>query len=134
MSCLCLSTMLLPLQKNLLNSAVMVSSFLMKVMQQTYLQKFYNNDPVVAYGVNRDIPYQIIYVYHSEAMIMAIKALVDQGIYHIDYIDDIYTNDTRQIAKKYAIAQYCNEHKIDYRIIDSTSLNAIETESSVKQF
>src|SRR5699024_3127141 len=96
--------------------------------------EIYNNVPVVAYGVNRDIPYPIINVNHSEAMIMAIKALVDQGIDHIDYIGDIYTNDTRQIAKKEAIAQYCNEHKIDYRIIDSTSLNAIETESSVKQF
>ena len=64
---------------------------------------------------------------------MAIEALVDQDIDHIDYIGDIHTNDTRQIAKE-AIAQYCDKHKINYRIIDSTSLNAIETESAVKQF
>ncbi|MGX0345949.1 DNA-binding LacI/PurR family transcriptional regulator [Staphylococcus cohnii] len=96
--------------------------------------EIYNNVPVVAYGVDRDIPYPIINVNHSEAMIMAIEALVDQDIDHIDYIGDIHTNDTRQIAKKEAIAQYCDKHKINYRIIDSTSLNAIETESSVKQF
>src|SRR5699024_7774881 len=72
-------------------------------------------------------------VNHSEAMIMAIEALVDQEIDHIDYIGDIHTNDTRQIAKKEAIAQYCDKHKINYSIIDSTSLNAIEKKSDIKQ-
>ena len=62
--------------------------------------EIYNNVPVVAYGVDRDIPYPIINVNHSEAMIMAIEALVDQDIDHIDYIGDIHTNDTRQIAKR----------------------------------
>ena len=96
--------------------------------------EIYNNVPVVAYGVNRDIPYPMINVNHSEAMIMAIKALVNQGVNSIDYIGDIHTSDTRQIAKKETITQYCEKHHIAYRIIDSTSLNAIETESSVKHF
>src|SRR5699024_2223118 len=90
--------------------------------------EIYNNVPVVAYGVDRDIPYPLINVNHSEWMIRAIEGLDDQDIDHIDYIGDIHTNDTRQIAKKEAIAQYCDKHKINYRIIDSTSLNAIETE------
>src|SRR5699024_5372996 len=42
--------------------------------------EIYNNAPVVAHGVNRDIPHPIINANHSEAMIMAIKALVHQGI------------------------------------------------------
>ncbi|WP_432724083.1 LacI family DNA-binding transcriptional regulator [Staphylococcus equorum] len=95
--------------------------------------EIYNNVPVVAYGVDRDIPYPIINVNHAEAMIMAINALLEQGIQTIDYIGDINTNDARQIAKKDAITDYCNAQNITYRIIDSNGLNAIEAEASVKQ-
>ncbi|WP_253345429.1 LacI family DNA-binding transcriptional regulator [Staphylococcus equorum] len=95
--------------------------------------EIYNNVPVVAYGVDRDIPYPIINVNHAEAMIMAINALLEQGIQTIDYIGDINTNDARQIAKKDAITNYCNAQNITYRIIDSNGLNAIEAEASVKQ-
>ncbi len=95
--------------------------------------EIYNNVPVVAYGVDRDIPYPIINVNHAEAMIMAINALLEQGIQTIDYIGDINTNDARQIAKKNAITDYCNAQNITYRIIDSNGLNAIEAEASVKQ-
>ncbi|MDG0842972.1 LacI family DNA-binding transcriptional regulator [Staphylococcus equorum] len=96
--------------------------------------EIYNNVPVVAYGVDRDIPYPIINVNHAEAMIMAINALLEQGIQMIDYIGDINTNDARQIAKKDAIINYCKEQNIAYRIIDSRGLNAIEAEASVKQY
>ncbi|HLR19046.1 MAG TPA: LacI family DNA-binding transcriptional regulator [Staphylococcus sp.] len=96
--------------------------------------EIYENVPVVAYGVYRDIPYPIINVNHAEAMVMAINALRDQGIRTIDYIGNMNTNDTRQIAKKEAIRDYCNEQGIDYRIIDSNGLNAIEAEASVKKF
>lgn len=96
--------------------------------------EIYNNVPVVAYGVDRDIPYPIINVNHAEAMIMAINSLLAQGIQRIDYIGDINTNDTRQIAKKDAISNYCKDQNIAYRIIDSHGLNAIEAESSVKQY
>lgn len=95
--------------------------------------EIYNNVPVVAYGVDRDIPYPIINVNHAEAMIMAINALLEQGIQTIDYIGDINTKDARQIAKKDAITDYCNAQNITYRIIDSNGLNAIEAEASVKQ-
>lgn len=95
--------------------------------------EIYNNVPVVAYGVDRDIPYPIINVNHAEAMIMAINALLEQGIQTIDYIGNINTNDARQIAKKDAITDYCNAQNITYRIIDSNGLNAIEAEASVKQ-
>lgn len=95
--------------------------------------EIYNNVPVVAYGVDRDIPYPIINVNHAEAMIMAINALLEQGIQTIDYIGDINTNDARQIAKKDAITNYCNAQNITYRIIDSNGLNAIEAEAFVKQ-
>ncbi|MEK4562737.1 LacI family DNA-binding transcriptional regulator [Staphylococcus sp. FSL K6-3157] len=95
--------------------------------------EIYNNVPVVAYGVDRDIPYPIINVNHAEAMIMAINALLEQGIQTIDYIGDINTDDARQIAKKDAITDYCNAQNITYRIIDSNGLNAIEAEASVKQ-
>ncbi|MDG0826084.1 LacI family DNA-binding transcriptional regulator [Staphylococcus equorum] len=95
--------------------------------------EIYNNVPVVAYGVDRDIPYPIINVNHAEAMIMAINALLEQGIQTIDYIGDINTNDARQIAKKDAFTDYCNAQNITYRIIDSNGLNAIEAEASVKQ-
>lgn len=95
--------------------------------------EIYNNVPVVAYGVDRDIPYPIINVNHAEGMIMAINALLEQGIQTIDYIGDINTNDARQIAKKDAITNYCNAQNITYRIIDSNGLNAIEAEASVKQ-
>ena len=74
--------------------------------------EIYNNVPVVAYGVDRDIPYPIINVNHAEAMIMAINALLEQGIQTIDYIGDINTNDARQIAKKDAITNYCNAQNI----------------------
>ncbi|MDW5472563.1 LacI family DNA-binding transcriptional regulator [Staphylococcus equorum] len=96
--------------------------------------EIYNNVPVVAYGVDRDIPYPIINVNHAEAMIMAINALLEQGIQTIDYIGDINTNDARQIAKKDAITNYCKAQNITYRIIDSNGLNAIEAEASVKQY
>ncbi|KRG10774.1 LacI family DNA-binding transcriptional regulator [Staphylococcus sp. NAM3COL9] len=96
--------------------------------------EIYNNVPVVAYGVDRDIPYPIINVNHAKAMIMAINALLAQGIQTIDYIGDINTNDARQIAKKDAITNYCKAYNITYRIIDSNGLNAIEAEASVKQY
>lgn len=96
--------------------------------------EIYNNVPVVAYGVDRDIPYPIVNVNHAEAMIIAIKELLAKGIDRIDYIGDIRTNDARQIAKKDAIANYCEQHHIQYRMIDSSGLNAIETETSVKHF
>ena len=69
--------------------------------------EIYNNVPVVAYGVDRALPYPIINVNHAEAMIMAIKGLRNKGIQTIDYIGDTQTNDARQIAKKEAIIQYC---------------------------
>ncbi|WP_436862847.1 LacI family DNA-binding transcriptional regulator [Staphylococcus caeli] len=94
----------------------------------------YNNVPVVAYGVDRDIPYPIINVNHAEAMIMAIKGLRDKGIQTIDYVGDTQTNDARQIAKKEAIAQYCNQHHLSYRMIDSNGLNAMDAETSIKNF
>lgn len=96
--------------------------------------EIYNNVPVVAYGVNRDIPYPIVNVNHAEAMIIAINELLAKGIDRIDYIGDIRTNDARQIAKKDAIANYCEQHRIQYRMIDSSGLNAIEAETSVKHF
>ena len=96
--------------------------------------EIYNNVPVVAYGVDRDIPYPIVNVNHAEAMIIAIKELLAKGIDRIDYIGDIRTNDARQIAKKDAIANYCEQHHIQYRMIDSSGLNAIEAETSVKHF
>lgn len=96
--------------------------------------EIYNNVPVVAYGVDRDIPYPIVNVNHAEAMIIAIKELLAKGIDRIDYIGDIRTNDARQIAKKDAIANYCEQHCIQYRMIDSSGLNAIEAETSVKHF
>src|SRR5699024_5845745 len=96
--------------------------------------EIYNNVPVVAYGFNRDIYYLMFNVNHSEALIMAIKSLVNLDLNYFHNIDDIHTSDIRQIAKKETITQYCKKHHIAYRIIDSTSLNAIETESSVKHF
>lgn len=96
--------------------------------------EIYNNVPVVAYGVDRDIPYPIVNVNHAEAMIIAIKELLAKGIDRIDYIGDIRTNDARQIAKKDAIANYCEQHRIQYRMIDSSGLNPIEAETSVKHF
>ncbi|MDW4324378.1 LacI family DNA-binding transcriptional regulator [Staphylococcus saprophyticus] len=96
--------------------------------------EIYNNVPVVAYDVDRDIPYPIVNVNHAEAMIIAIKELLAKGIDRIDYIGDIRTNDARQIAKKDAIANYCEQHRIQYRMIDSSGLNAIEAETSVKHF
>lgn len=96
--------------------------------------EIYNNVPVVAYGVDRDIPYPIVNVNHAEAMIIATKELLAKGIDRIDYIGDIRTNDARQIAKKDAIANYCEQHRIQYRMIDSSGLNAIEAETSVKHF
>lgn len=96
--------------------------------------EIYNNVPVVAYDVDRDIPYPIVNVNHAEAMIIAIKELLAKGIDRIDYIGDIRTNDARQITKKDAIANYCEQHRIQYRMIDSSGLNAIEAETSVKHF
>ncbi|WP_222942820.1 type 1 periplasmic-binding domain-containing protein, partial [Pantoea eucalypti] len=77
--------------------------------------EIYNNVPVVAYGVDRDIPYPIVNVNHAEAMIIAIKELLAKGIDLIDYIGDIRTNDARQITKKDAITNYCEHHRIQYR-------------------
>lgn len=94
----------------------------------------YQNIPVVAYGVDRDIDYPIINVNHYKAMIMAIESLLAKGVTQIDYIGDINTTDSRQIAKKNAIVDYCQQHHIYYRIIDSHGLSALEAESAVKQF
>jgi len=96
--------------------------------------EIYNNVPVVAYGVDRALPYPIINVNHAEAMIMAIKGLRNKGIQTIDYIGDTQTNDARQIAKKEAIIQYCNQHQLSYRMIDSNGLNAMDAETSINQF
>jgi LacI family transcriptional regulator len=60
----------------------------------------YQNIPVVAYGVDRKIDYPIINVNHYKAMIMAIESLLDKGVKQIDYIGDINTTDSRQVAKK----------------------------------
>lgn len=94
----------------------------------------YQNIPVVAYGVDRKIDYPIINVNHYKAMIMAIESLLDKGVKQIDYIGDINTTDSRQVAKKDAIVDYCQQHHIYYRIIDSQGLSALETESAVKNF
>lgn len=94
----------------------------------------YKNIPVVAYGVDRDIDYPIINVNHYKAMIMAIESLLAKGVNQIDYIGDINTSDSRQLAKKRAIIDYCQQHHIYYRIIDSQGLSAIETEAAVKRF
>ncbi|MDW8545880.1 LacI family DNA-binding transcriptional regulator [Staphylococcus pseudoxylosus] len=96
--------------------------------------EIYNNVPVVAYGVDRKIPYPIINVNHAEAMVLAIKGLIAKGVDTIDYIGDINTTDARQIAKKEAIINYCENNKVNYRIIDSNGLNAIDAEAAVKQF
>ncbi|WP_426703988.1 LacI family DNA-binding transcriptional regulator [Staphylococcus shinii] len=96
--------------------------------------EIYNNVPVVAYGVDRNIPYPIVNVNHAEAMILAIKGLLAKGIDTIDYIGDINTTDARQIAKKEAIINYCENNNVTYRIIDSNGLNAIDAEAAVKQF
>jgi LacI family transcriptional regulator len=94
----------------------------------------YENIPVVAYGVDREIDYPIINVNHYKAMIMAIESLLEKGVKQIDYIGDINTTDSRQVAKKDAIVDYCQQHHIYYRIIDSQGLSALETESAVKNF
>ncbi|KYH15305.1 LacI family DNA-binding transcriptional regulator [Staphylococcus kloosii] len=94
----------------------------------------YENIPVVAYGVDREIDYPIINVNHYTAMIMAIESLLEKGVKQIDYIGDINTTDSRQVAKKDAIVDYCQQHHIYYRIIDSQGLSALETESAVKNF
>lgn len=94
----------------------------------------YENIPVVAYGVDREIDYPIINVNHYKAMIMAIESLLEKGVKQIDYIGDINTTDSRQVAKKDAIIDYCQQHHIYYRIIDSQGLSALETESAVKNF
>jgi LacI family transcriptional regulator len=94
----------------------------------------YENIPVVAYGVDREIDYPIINVNHYTAMIMAIESLLEKGVKQIDYIGDINTTDSRQVAKKNAIVDYCQQHHIYYRIIDSQGLSALETESAVKNF
>lgn len=94
----------------------------------------YENIPVVAYGVDREIDYPIINVNHYKAMIMAIVSLLEKGVKQIDYIGDINTTDSRQVAKKDAIIDYCQQHHIYYRIIDSQGLSALETESAVKNF
>ena len=94
----------------------------------------YENIPVVAYGVDREIDYPIINVNHYTAMIMAIESLLEKGVKQIDYIGDINTTDSRQVAKKDAIIDYCQQHHIYYRIIDSQGLSALETESAVKNF
>lgn len=96
--------------------------------------EIYNNVPVVAYGVDRKIPYPIINVNHAEAMVLAIKGLIAKGVDTIDYIGDINTTDARQIAKKEAIINYCENNNVNYRIIDSNGLNAIDAEAAVKQF
>ncbi|MEB6170861.1 LacI family DNA-binding transcriptional regulator [Staphylococcus pseudoxylosus] len=96
--------------------------------------EIYNNVPVVAYGVDRKIPYPIINVNHAEAMVLAIKGLIAKGVDTIDYIGDINTTDARQIAKKDAIINYCENNNVNYRIIDSNGLNAIDAEAAVKQF
>ncbi|MBM2657790.1 LacI family DNA-binding transcriptional regulator [Staphylococcus pseudoxylosus] len=96
--------------------------------------EIYNNVPVVAYGVDRKIPYPIINVNHAEAMVLAIKGLIAKGVDTIDYIGDIDTTDARQIAKKEAIINYCENNNVNYRIIDSNGLNAIDAEAAVKQF
>lgn len=96
--------------------------------------EIYNNVPVVAYGVDRKIPYPIINVNHAEAMVLAIKGLIAKGVDTIDYIGDINTTDARQIAKKEAIINYCENNSVNYRIIDSNGLNAIDAEAAVKQF
>ncbi|MCD8877827.1 LacI family DNA-binding transcriptional regulator [Staphylococcus kloosii] len=94
----------------------------------------YENIPVVAYGVDREIDYPIINVNHYKAMIMAIESLLEKGVKQIDYIGDINTTDSRQVAKKDAIVDYCQQHHIYYRIIDSQGLSSLETESAVKNF
>ncbi|GAA6817710.1 LacI family DNA-binding transcriptional regulator [Staphylococcus lloydii] len=94
----------------------------------------YQNIPVVAYGVDREIDYPIINVNHNKAMIMAIESLLAKGVKQIDYIGDINTTDSRQVAKKNAIVDYCQQHHIYYRLIDSQGLSALETESAVKNF
>lgn len=96
--------------------------------------EIYNNVPVVAYGVDRKIPYPIINVNHAEAMVLAIKGLIAKGVDTIDYIGDINTTDARQIAKKEAIINYCENNNVNYRIINSNGLNAIDAEAAVKQF
>ncbi|PHK49417.1 LacI family DNA-binding transcriptional regulator [Staphylococcus edaphicus] len=96
--------------------------------------EIYNNVPVVAYGVDRNVPYPIVNVNHAEAMIIAISELLAKGIDSIDYIGDLHTNDARQVAKKDAITNYCKQHHINYRMIDSRGLNAIDAEASVKHF
>ncbi|CAM3935527.1 LacI family DNA-binding transcriptional regulator [Staphylococcus xylosus] len=96
--------------------------------------EIYNNVPVVAYGVDRTIPYPIVNVNHAEAMVLAIKGLLAKGIDTIDYIGDINTTDARQIAKKEAIINYCKTNNVTYRIIDSNGLNAMDAEAAVKQF
>lgn len=73
-------------------------------------------------------------VNHAEAMIIAISELLAKGIDSIDYIGDLHTNDARQVAKKDAITNYCKQHHINYRMIDSRGLNAIDAEASVKHF
>ena len=94
----------------------------------------YENIPVVAYGVDREIDYPIINVNHYKAMIMAIESLLEKGVKQIDYIGDINTTDSRQVAKKDAIVDYCQQHHIYYRIIYSQGLSSLETESAVKNF
>lgn len=94
----------------------------------------YRNIPVVAYGVARNMDYPIINVNHRQAMMMAIDALIEQNITTIDYIGDIHTTDARQLAKKEAIIDYCTQHNINYRLIDSQGLSALETETAVKSY
>lgn len=96
--------------------------------------KITNNIPVVAYGVDRELDYPIINVNHDKSMQLAVDTLMDKGHREIDFIGDLETKDIRQIIKKETFIHYCQEKKVNYRLIDSEGLSEEVTSNSVRKF
>ncbi|MFD1337500.1 LacI family DNA-binding transcriptional regulator [Oceanobacillus iheyensis] len=96
--------------------------------------KISNNIPVVAYGVEQKLDYPIINVNHDKSMQLAVDTLMDKGNREIDYIGDLETKDIRQIIKKETFIRYCEEKKINYRLIDSEGLSEEVTSNSLRKF
>lgn len=100
----------------------------------TLSEYVYKNIPVVAYGAQPDLPYPIVNPNHKDAMILAINSLIRQGYKNIDYIGHLNINDTRQILKKDTFIKYCRMNDVNFRLIDTGSLNTYESEKEIKKF